>query len=446
MYGTTKSIDRVDYRVVRRSRKVDSQQRSEPMTTLDISEIPRSMGQFGRSLENLVRPAESFSRKSGGCSGGCRCGGGCGGSCGCSGGVAATDRGPGAYENGWGAVTGVRGEVQLHRVIETGRVSMPEAITADPEDGAQPASGCNHSPSTAQLWWSATDHRWPEDETTTGGGPPGDCYCDFIADMIRDEIQWIHDHLDILTDDLYNWKVVDICEWLQRQWIICMYGHYGEKVYESPVWKRCVPPPCPPPRTQRPVFPPPPEEGAEKCGPDITRWLPKKINEALAVAAQAGIPDFARYLGWLGVGKYNVGDLMGGDSLRLMVRRGYFDFSESGKSISKSKGCPTGDSCRDTATLCGFCVVGDNVEDVAFGAVCASAFPVEFCQWGADQAAKSKWGTADSAEAHEGISAGAAAGKGGKVTTASLCKAIKKHIGGMKLKMNCAACGEKFGG
>ncbi len=136
MYGTTKSIDRVDYRVVRPSRKVDSQQRSEPMTTLDISEIPRSMGQFGRSLENLVRPAESFSRKSGGCSGGCRCGGGCGGSCGCSGGVAATDRGPGAYENGWGAVTGVRGEVPLHRVVETGRVSVPEAITANRNIGA----------------------------------------------------------------------------------------------------------------------------------------------------------------------------------------------------------------------------------------------------------------------------------------------------------------------
>ncbi len=227
------------------------------MTTLDISEFSRSMGQFGRSLENLVRPAESFSRKSGGCSGGCRCGGGCGGSCGCSGGVAATDRGPGAYENGWGAVTGVRGEVQLHRVVETGRVSVPDAITAKRNIGAQPSSGCNHSPSTAQLGWSGTDHRWPEDETTTGGGPPGDCYCDFIADMIRDEIQWIHDHLDILTDDLYNWKVVDICEWLQRQWIICMYGHYGEKVYESPVWKRCVPPPCPSPRPL-PINPPPP--------------------------------------------------------------------------------------------------------------------------------------------------------------------------------------------
>ncbi len=101
------------------------------MTTLDISEFSRSMGQFGRSLENLVRPAESFSRKSGGCSGGCGCGGGCGGSCGCSGGVAARNRGPSTYENGWGAVTGVRGEVQLHRVVETGRLRVPKGIVAD---------------------------------------------------------------------------------------------------------------------------------------------------------------------------------------------------------------------------------------------------------------------------------------------------------------------------
>lgn len=181
------------------------------------------------------------------------------------------------------------------------------------------------------------------------------------------------------------------------------------------------------------------------CGPDITEWLAKKINDLIKQAADQGIPDLADDFGWIGIGDYNVGYWAAGSWVKEIVRKGYFDFSEGGKSIFKSDGCPTAD-CGDTATLCGFCVVGDNVEDVAFGAMCSTIFPIEFCEWAADEAARGKWGRPDTPQAHQGMKAGADAAAGGSVTVESLCKAITKHIGGMKTRSDCAPCDEKFGG
>lgn len=187
-----------------------------------------------------------------------------------------------------------------------------------------------------------------------------------------------------------------------------------------------------------------------RCGPDINDWLVKKINDLAKEAADQGIPDLADdfyWIGlwWIGLGDYNLGYWGAGNWVQELVRKGYFDFSEGGKSIFKSDGCPTRD-CGDTATLCGYCVVGDNVEDVAFGAMCSTIFPIEFCEWAADEAAKNKWGRPDTPQAHQGMKAGAEAIDGGSVTAESLCKAIANYIGGMKTRGDCPPCDEKLRG
>lgn len=76
-------------------------------TTMDLAAIPRDLPQFGKSLKNLMRPADevfgSQEEKGGscGCSGGeCGCGGSCGGACGCAGRVPASDS---EYAEAWTA-------------------------------------------------------------------------------------------------------------------------------------------------------------------------------------------------------------------------------------------------------------------------------------------------------------------------------------------------------